>query len=229
MAKSRQRRATATHIPGIGETNAVGAGAIVWSRRLRVIATVVILLHLMAVILPPLCVEPSGDSMLWQAVAKPFWPYIEAADLNHGYRFFGPDPGPSHLIRYHLEMPDGSVRDDVFPNLKEERPRLLYHRYFMLSEHLNGLYEHQLIAKSDDAPGLPPGSPGQAEAERAYQAMVRSYADELLRRTGAKRVRMELFVHGFPSPDEFLKGLRLDDPSLYQKVADLGTFLEAAR
>ncbi len=68
-------------------------------------------------------------------------PYINALDLNHGYRFFAPDPGPSHLIRYHLHWSDGHGRDGVFPNLTEERPRLLYHRYFMLAEHLEGLYE----------------------------------------------------------------------------------------
>ena len=164
-------------------------------------------------------------------------PYIEAADLNHGYRFFGPDPGPGHLVRYHLEMPDGSSRDDVFPNLAEERPRLLYHRYFMLSEHLDGLHsdleqlnEGLLSAKGE---GLPENSLelrqtkiAERKSQITYDAMIRSYADEILRRTGAKRVHMELIEHDFPSPDEFLKGLRLDDPSLYRKIADLGTFPE---
>ena len=185
-----------------------------------------ILLHLAAVILAPLNVWPSGESKLWHAVATPFWPYIEAADLNHGYRFFGPDPGPSHLVRYHLEMPDGTSREGVFPNLAEERPRLLYHRYFMLSEHLNGLYEGQMIAKSESAPGQPEDSPQRRAAELDYNAMVRSYADELLRRTGAKSVHMELIEHDFPSPEESLSGLRLDDKSLYRKLDDLGTFTE---
>lgn len=190
------------------------------------IVSVLILLHLTAVVMPPLCVEPSGDSKLWQSLATPFWPYIEAADLNHGYRFFGPDPGPSHLIRYHLIMPDGSRRDGVFPNLAEKRPRLLYHRYFMLSEHLDMLYDRQRIATREGSPGLPENSPDRLAAERTYHTMVRSYADELLRRTGANRVRMELIEHGFPPPDEFLKGLRLNDPSSYRTIADLGTFPE---
>jgi hypothetical protein len=192
----------------------------------RVFVSSLLVLHLTAVMLPPLWVGPSGDSKLWQTISTPFRPYIEAADLNHGYRFFGPDPGPSHLIRYHLEMPDGASRDDVFPNLAEERPRLLYHRYFMLSEHLNGLYEGQMIAKGEGSPGMPENSPQRRAAEQAFHAMVRSYADELLRRTGAKSVRMELVEHDFPSPEEFQRGLRLDDPSLYRTVADLGTFTE---
>jgi hypothetical protein len=187
---------------------------------------VLILLHLIAVVIPPLCVEPSGDSKLWQALATPFWPYIQAADLNHGYRFFGPDPGPSHLIRYHLEMPDGTSRDDIFPNLAEEKPRLLYHRYFMLSEHLNTLYDQQARPRPGEAPDMPSDSPERREAEQAFRAMVRSYADELLRRTGAKSVRMKLIEHDPPWPDEFLKGVKLDDPSLYREIADLGTFSE---
>jgi hypothetical protein len=202
------------------------APAIAWSVWPRVVVTLLILWHLAAVALPPLFVGPSGESPLWKAVAAPFWPYIEAADLNHGYRFFGPDPGPSHLVRYHLEMPDGTSRDGFFPNLAEERPRLLYHRYFMLSEHLNGLYEGQMIAKSESAPGLPEDSPQRRATEVAYHALVRSYADELLRRTGAKSVHMELIEHDFPSPEESLSGLRLDDKSLYRKLDDLGTFTE---
>jgi hypothetical protein len=221
MAKPRQQRENPT--PTAGPT---AVPAIVWSPWPRTIVSVLILLHLAAVVLPPLYVWPSSDSKLWQALATPFWPYIEAADLNHGYRFFGPDPGPSHLVRYHLEMPDGSKRDDVFPNLAEEWPRLLYHRYFMLSEHLNGLYEGQMIASREGAPGLPKDAPQRLAAEQAYRAMVRSFADELLRRTGAKRVHMELIEHDFPAPEEFLQGVKLNDPSLYRTVDDLGTFSE---
>jgi hypothetical protein len=191
---------------------------------------------LTAVVLPPLSVESGGESKLWQALARPFRGYIEMADLDHGYRFFGPEPGASHLVRYQLEMPDGSKREDVFPNLAEERPRLLYHRYFMLAEHLNMLYgpvdqideAHQMAEKN-----LPPMAPERVAVERGYQAanaslhaMVRSYADELLHRTGAKSVHLELIEHAFPPPDAVLAGMKLNDPSLYRQEADLGTFTE---
>ena len=226
MAKLRQYRSNSTASAERLPPASAAAPAIVWSTWPRVIVSVLILWQLAAIILPPLFVGPSGESPLWKAVATPFWPYIEAADLNHGYRFFGPDPGPSHLVRYHLEMPDGTSRDDVFPNLAEERPRLLYHRYFMLSEHLNGMYEGQMIAKSEGMPGLPEDSPQRRANELGYRALVRSYADEILRRTGAKSVHMELIEHDFPSPDESLQGLPLNDPSLYRKLDDLGTFTE---
>lgn len=175
----------------------------------------------------PLSVQPSGDSRLWQVAATPFWPYIEAADLNHGYRFFGPDPGPSHLVRYELQMPNDAIQKGVFPNLEQEQPRLLYHRYFMLSEHLNDLYRNQLAPKDDDGPRMPEQFRRRAEA--AFQTVVRSYAEELLHRTGAKSVHMLLIEHGFPSPQEFLAGRQLNDPSLYRVEADLGTFPEKPR
>ena len=187
---------------------------ILWSRWARVVATLLILWHLSAVVLAPLSVGASGGSPVWQAVSTPFWPYIEAADLNHGYRFFSPDPGPSHLIRYRLEMPDGSRRDGVIPSLADERPRLLYHRYFMLTEHLNSYY----------SPGIP--EPMQRANEAIFHILVRSYADELLHRTGAKAVHMELIEHELPSPDDVLNGKRLNDPKLYRIISDLGTFTE---
>ena len=74
----------------------------------------------------------------------------------------------------------------------------------------------------------PQNAPQRPETALAYHALVRSYADELLRRTGAKHVHMELIEHDFPSPQEFLDGHPLNDPSLYRKVADLGTFPEPA-
>ena len=101
----------------------------------RVALRLVIALHLTAVIAAPWSMPPPA-SYLSQVVAQPFVPYLQATNMFQGYRFFGPDPGPSHLVRYRLEMPDGSQREGMFPNLREQWPRLLYHRYFMLSEHL---------------------------------------------------------------------------------------------
>ncbi len=203
------------------------------------LGSIFVLWHLAAVVLPPLSVGASGGSKLWQTVSIPFWPYVDIFDLNHGYRFFGPDPGPGHLIRYQLEMPDGSRRDGVFPNLAEERPRLLYHRYFMLSEHLEGLYGAMMMtdemlkgAESE----LPPSAPVRLELEQhypqdkaAFDAVVRSYADELLHKAGAKSVHMQLIEHAIPPPDVFLKIHRLDDPSSYRTLLDLGTFSEQSR
>jgi hypothetical protein len=189
-----------------------------WSALARNLVSLAILLHLGCVLLATYTAAPPF-SKLSQDLATPFRPYINALDLNHGYRFFAPDPGPSHLIRYHLEWSDGRRRDGVFPNLAEESPRLLYHRYFMLSEHLDGFYE--------ESRQYPEGSVERRDAEAGLHGFVKSYALELLRRDGASQVRLELVEHGIPTPDQYLNGKRLDDPSLFQTV-DLGTFTEGA-
>lgn len=220
MAKDKPTRA-AIQAPTSSDKSAA-AGAIAWPRWARVVVTLVLLWHLAAVVLPPLRVPPS--SVFWQAVSVPFMPYIEALDLRHGYRFFGPEPGPSHLVQYDLTLPDGSHRQDHFPNRAEEKPRLLYHRYFMLSEHLNAMYEEWVADKENQAP---PSICRRAEEQ--FRQTAHSFADELLRRSGAKSVHLELVEHRFPSPDEFLAGKRLDDPAYYRTLIDLGTFTEQRR
>ncbi len=77
---------------------------------------------------------PRPSSELSRSVAKIAEPYYVAGFLGHGYRFFAPNPpSASFIVRYRLTMPDGTNREGEFPNLKEHRPRLLYHRHFMLS------------------------------------------------------------------------------------------------
>lgn len=168
-------------------------------------------------------------SELAAAVATIFRPYFNAVELNHGYRFFAPNPGPSHLVRYHLEFTDGSKRDGVFPNLDEQRPRLLYHRYFMLSEKLFDMfYGWQMdLERSKESPSLAERSEATKAAEgqqQIYHAFAKSYADELLRRTGANKVTLELVVHMIPLPDDVAAGQRLNDPKLYQTADTIGPY-----
>ncbi len=143
--------------------------------RWRVLITLAILLHLTAVIAAPLAVWPSSE--LQQNLAETFRPYICAAYLDHGYRFFAPMPSPGHLVRYTLQMPDGTSQTGTFPDLKTEWPRLFYHRHFMLSEKLAQFYD-------PDQPGAndPPAARAQWQAERkTFAAIAKSYADYLLR------------------------------------------------
>src|SRR5439155_176314 len=58
-----------------------------------------------------------------------------------------------------------------FPNLREERPRLLYHRYFMLSEALNARFAPPEFAPE---PSPPPLTASAAERER-YQVLKKAY------------------------------------------------------
>src|SRR6185295_16555146 len=102
---------------------------------IRALVSVLVALHVFAVFLGPFALPPSSD--LAAGSFRLFQPYVQGAFLDTGYRFFAPEPGPSHLVRYELIGPDDKPIVRTFPNRKLDRPRLLYHRHFMLSEFLN--------------------------------------------------------------------------------------------
>ena len=63
--------------------------------------------------------------------------YNELLFLDHGYHFFAPDPGASTLTSFTMQRPGDVPLVRRIPDI-EIRPRLLYHRYFMLSENIVG-------------------------------------------------------------------------------------------
>ena len=66
-----------------------------WKR----LISVLVALHVAAVFVGPWAIPPHG-SELARTIASGFGPYLQAAFLNNGYRFFAPEPGPGHLVRY---------------------------------------------------------------------------------------------------------------------------------
>lgn len=164
--------------------------------------SVLLLLHLTALVVAPFAVQPSSllSGYAWSA----FRPYLEAAYLNHGYHFFGPEPGPGHLVRYEIELADGTTKEGYFPNRSEHRPRLLYHRHFMLSERLAGL--------------MPQDGPEGRVAKLPWaEAYVRSYAEHLYETHRARQVTLYLRRHLLPWPEQIEHGMTLDDPKLYEE------------
>jgi hypothetical protein len=177
-----------------------------WPPRWRALVSVLLLLHVTAVFTAPFTFATSSGP----GTASPFAvramnalrAYVDAAYLNHGYFFFAPNPGPSHLLRARLEYEDGRSADEVvFPDRRRQRPRLLYHRYLMLSESLNSRY----------APPAPPpeivGDPEQMaawrEARRQYESLRESYRRHLRTAHGAGRVDLVRVEHREPTPFEF--------------------------
>ncbi len=163
------------------------------SRNVKLLVSGLICFHLTAMLICPLATPPSSDlfGTIW---SKLQW-YTEPLYMNHGYRFFAPDPGPSHLVRYEVELDNGEKVEAEMPNLDRHWPRLLYHRHFMLTERLgNGPLE----------------SP-------AMQGMIRSYAQHLYALHDAQRVKLYLRRHFIPFPEQISKGMKLNDPSLYQE------------
>ena len=109
-----------------------------WSPAARVAASLAILLYLATVIVPPLA-GPAPSSDLAMRLVQPLRPLVGGLYLGHGYRFFAPDPGPGHAIRWTMRLPDGSSRSGILPDPDVDRPRLLYHRRFMIAEKIAGL------------------------------------------------------------------------------------------
>lgn len=169
-----------------------------WSPLWRRLATLAIVLHLTGVFVAPWAFQMR--SALNDGLAQFYRPYLDAAYLNHGYAFFAPDPGPSHLIRYEVTRANGDTVTGVFPNPAEHRPRLLYHRHFMLTE---------FVANCPPELG---------------QEYVRSYAKHLLAKHDGDQAVLTMRRHLLPGPEDVLNGMRLDDPQLYQE-RPLGRFL----
>ncbi len=106
----------------------------VWSASRRRIATAIIAFHLAAVIFSPLSMDGAFESLF-----RPFQflrTYATVLYLDHGYRFFAPDPGPTHTIRFEHISADNAAHSEKLPDRQATWPRLLYHRWFMLGESL---------------------------------------------------------------------------------------------
>src|SRR5262249_5848411 len=141
--------------------------------------------HLTAVFIAPFavaCTTGGPPSPAIDPIRQALQPYIAAMFLDHGYFFFAPNPGPNHLVDYKLEFADGRPPlEGRFPNLATERPRLLSHRYFMLSEALNASF---VPPEMPPEPSPPPLTAGAEERAR-YQLERSAYqqaADDWQRR-----------------------------------------------
>lgn len=185
---------------------------IVWSRGARWLASVLLIWHLVGMLVGPISTPPSLLGSFLQGVYRP---YLQAIYLylDHGYKFFGPDPGPSHLVRYELVTADGQRQVGVFPDRREHWPRLLYHRHFMLSEFVQSL-------SGDWDPRFDEEHQPLSLPQRAY---ARSYANHLLAKHHAQRVTLYLVEHRIPLPEHVLRGVPLDDAQFYAS-RKLGTY-----
>lgn len=197
MTSSVNKAASATTHPGnMGLTRP-------WLRRAISIA---LMFHLVAVVVAPLSVSPT--SPLWQRAWIVCRPYLDTLYLNHGYHFFAPDPGPSHLVHYELRFDDGRVERGQFPHRDQHWPRLRYHRHFMLSEFLNSL-------AIDDS------------RRELFESVTQSYANHLRHEHHATEVSLSLRRHYLASPKHILGGKKLDDRSLFAE-RPLGMFRDVS-
>lgn len=196
------------------------------SPSVRALLSLVIVLHVAAVFVSPFTFNSSpapgqaAESPVGAMLMNWFEPYIDAMFLRHGYAFFAPDPGPSHLFRATLEYDDGRETETLtFPDLKRHRPRLLYHRHFMLSERLVVGYVPALAPRDliDDPVRLAAWRSSRDAYVDYYASLRSSYVEHLKRRYGAKRVTLARLEHQILSPEEVVSDRRsLTDERLYE-------------
>jgi hypothetical protein len=158
------------------------------------VATLLLVPYLAALVIAPLAGPPPA-SALAQVILQPFRPLLGTLHLGHGYRFFAPDPGPGHAIRWEAMLPDGSTRTGSIPDRDADRPRLLYHRRFMVAEKLDAL------VPSPDAP-----AEVSRRAKASWLPLVKGVAGNLLRHTGGTSVTLERVEHYLPDPAEVTAG-----------------------
>lgn len=190
-----------------------------WSVQRRIVISALVAFHVTAVFVGAFASPPT--SVLGDRARVALRPYIEAADLDHGYRFFN-IPGPSHLIRYELEFADGRPKlSGKLPHRTEHWPRLRYHRHFMLTETLNSMYQ----VSPEPPRGVRPGDEAYEQWQRAREELnrmadvyLKSYGRHLLASHGASKVTLWGIERGLPSMDDVQKGTRLNDQRFVGEV-----------
>ncbi|MCA9146032.1 MAG: hypothetical protein KDB05_24735 [Planctomycetales bacterium] len=163
----------------------------------RVLVSLFLIVHIVAILTPPFMLQasgPGGTSPVGEAVMNTLQPYIDITFLNHGYAFFAPNPGPSHLVRARMEFDDGREPiEETFPNLNEQWPRLLYHRHFMLSEQLTAQYQPpQLPQELSQEPEL---AERWQMARRMYELKLRKFKEHLQSKYDAPHVTLTRVQH----------------------------------
>jgi hypothetical protein len=208
----------------------------------KIVISILVSLHLAAVVAPPLAfigTTRAGSSPAAESIARLLRPYSGAFYLNHGYAFFAPDPGPNHLVDFKVEFADGrKTVEGRFPNLAEERPRLLYHRYFMLSEALTARFAPPEYAPEPSPPALTASREEREafavmkteyeenkarwrHARNQYEAMRDSIEDHLKHQYGGSSVVITRVEHRPAEPDEVLHlKRRLDAAESYLQMPE---------
>jgi hypothetical protein len=147
--------------------------------------------HFSAVLAAASSVGPTSDLLI--ATWELFRPYLQALYINQGYKFFAPQPAPPTLLSFEAHRADGTVMRGRVPE-RSIQPRLLYHRYLLLTEHIG-------IAPPD-----------------AQQHWYKSYARHLCHKYGATRISLTRVTHYPPTMEMVRNGAKLDDAFTYEEL-----------
>ncbi|MEM7454058.1 MAG: hypothetical protein AAF456_06850 [Planctomycetota bacterium] len=206
-----------------------------WSSSARTAATIALVAFLFVLVMGPLS-NPVGSRDLTLPLGRTMSPFYQATFLGHGYRFFAPDPGPSHIVTYVVKREDGTVIQGSFPNRESISPRLLYHRWFMLSETIYNEYvslyalpfeevDRDLEASAEALKLAGRFSIADSineerarnrrqfdDSRKRFDELVGGVASWLLKENEGVEVELFLLERAIASPLDVLTGIELDDP-----------------
>lgn len=213
----------------------------------QVAVSVLVLLHLLAVLAEPLRffsqspVKFSSEEARLLRVTT--GRYVDFMYLSHGYSFFAPNPGPSHLLECEL-VPTSNAGDAsgaaatsrpvfaganrvvspksswrVFPERKSDWPRLLYHRHFMLSEFYQTQFAPVSIAEQEK---LEPAILETWKQDRQlYEQLQKSIQANLAQAYPDHTATLRRIEHALPSEVQILVDRwKLTDSRLYLELSE---------
>ena len=109
---------------------------------IRIALSIFIVWHFAGVFMAAMCIPASSPLVMNIAQNRPMQWYLDATFMNQGHSFFAPGVGPGHLIKFVLyDQNNQIVEQGDFPSRKEHWPRLLYHRYFMLADQAELMFD----------------------------------------------------------------------------------------
>ncbi len=169
-----------------------------WPAWLRIVLSIALVWHVFVMAACPFFFSTEsqmGASELARTVVRnPLVQcYADTLYLNSGYGFFGPEPPlTSGQISYVVYDEAGAEKaSGRFPDLKEQWPRLWYHRFMMLSDQASIPFE-----------GFNP--------EQSHRITLNSFARHLLQAYGGSRVDLTHQDKLLLMPADVLAG---EDPS----------------
>jgi len=242
------------HLPSKQSKPAISSGSskYPWTPWSRFAISILLIYHIMAMFVSPWAVPPT--SRFAAGLESYFAKYQTVLYLNHGYRFFAPDPGPASVVSYEMIMPDGSQLAGIFPDtdaINRQYPRLLYHRWFMLSETMGRLFgnaitpqQFQQFVQEEEAEIIRLRKQNQREqADQAAavlaaekktwaelmvqrQMLLKPLAKSLSLQHNASEIRLSLNRRLIPSLTEARLGMKTSDQRLMEpaNAIELGTW-----
>ncbi len=219
---SRKVSPPTTHAADEGEPISL---SLAWPTRLGL--SIALIAHLLAIASEPFlmfsrsAMKTGTDATL---LRRGLGPYVEMLYLDHGYFFFAPNPGPSHILECRLfdegKDTEGEPKQRLrFPDRRVHWPRLYYHRHFMLSEFYQNSHtwtDQPLEAKLD--PKI--DAEWRQELSR-YQQLQRSVIKHLQSVHPQQSIVLKRIEHQLPNDYRVLvERWRLHDPRLYEVMPE---------